>query len=780
MKITKTLRVFLILLSVMMVLPLFACDITVTIETTANGGGEITTEKPTETTKEKDKTEATESRVNTETAAEATVETMVETTVEPDAGTTEADKPIEPAPPVEPDGGTTEADKPIETTETTETETTAEETTAECTHASVSYNENCDAVCDACGEILATEVHPDHDETYVDENGVRTYTVKCAACDKPFYEYTVQIGETAPELILTADKLSLMAKANGSNITFEMAEDGSYVTFNNTPGVKDEGCFTAYVGDGSVTGQYMLIKYRTTSRIQQQLWVGANNGNSEPSKGDSFYLKPLENNSMAGFVSDGEWRVTVIDLAAVKAGKFNAETEGENAGKYCADYIKWDVFDMGSKTPESVDVAYLAFADDLGELLKVGGVREYSFVQKLLSGYAIAEPVNSLTDNPFFDPEFLNIRVGNESLASVKKDETNHDMPYIQFVSNAETGEQKFVVWEDYVYTTKNSGNYLGVLYRRSVTADTFDIFMNSNQAGPNRVSSKANIKTVADGTWQLMLIDISGLNKPENEAYYDPALGITLFRFDYFNGNRTIGETLDIAFIATFDNKEQATDVLSDYYQRYFNGGAQICKHSSVKNVSFVSDNDENTVLALEKFDCPLCVQNDLIRPAAFGAALETVTASTHISASNALMKMDAKTMGVWKSGSTSYPSEGYVTPDADGNVTANGWVGVNGDVKGAAYMVVDAEGNVLLGWTAVDGKFKAEQSGITDAILTFGHGIAPVGRRFSISANVSAFAGQTVNVIYAVIPKDVPEGSNDIYVPIIEIQGIKVPAAE
>ena len=777
MKITKSLRIFLVLLSVMMVLPLFACGETpeetttkAPEATTAPGEKETTAEKTDDTTEPKapattvaddDDDDTTEAPATT--VADDTAETTAEETTETETETA------------------TESDGESDTTETT-----AEETTTACAHASVTYNDNCDAICSSCGEILATEVHPDHAETYVDENGVRTYTVKCAVCDKPLYEYTMQLGEIAPELIITADKLSLMVKATGENISAEMAEDGSYVTLHNTPGIKDEGCFTAYVGDGSVTGQYMLIKYRTTGTIPQQIWVGANNGNDEPSKGDSFYLKTLENNSMAGFVSDGEWRVTVIDLAAVKAGKFNAETEGENEGKYCADYIKWDVFDMGTKNAETVDVAYVALADDLGELLAVNNVREYTYVQKLLSNYAIAEPMNALTNNPYFDPEFLNIRVGNESIASVKKDETNNGLPYIELISNSDTGEQKFFVWEDYVYTVKDSGNYLGVLYRRSVTADTFEIFINSNNAGPNRVSSKASITTIADGTWQLRLIDISGLNNPENEAYYDPAMGISVLRFDYFNGNRTIGETLDIAFIATFDDEAQAAKVFSDYFQRYFNGGAQICKHTSVENVSYVSDDDENTVLALEKFDCLVCGQKGLVRKAAYGAALETVDANTLLSFSTALLKVENCVTGVWKSGGKAYPSVGYVTPSAEGTVTANGWCGVNGDLLigeglyGAAYMIVDAEGNVLQTWTETDANFAGEKADITNAINLMGHGIAPVGRRFSIAADVSAFAGQTVNVIYAVIPANIPEGSNDKYVPIIEIQGIKVPAAE
>ena len=135
---------------------------------------------------------------------------------------------------------------------------------------------------------------------------------------------------------------------------------------------------------------------------------------------------------------------------------------------------------------------------------------------------------------------------------------------------------------------------------------------------------------------------------------------------------------------------------------------------------------------------------------------------------------------MGVWTVGGIGYPSVGYITPDAEGKVTANGWVGVNGDSTQAAYMVLDENGTVLLEWTVIDGKFKNEQSPITSAILSYGHGINPVGRRFSMSVDVSAFAGKTVSIVYAVIPNSIPADSSDKYVPIFEIQGIKVPAAE
>ena len=805
MKITNKMRFMLVMLSVVMALSLFACARTPE-ETTTKAPVE-TTEKPTETTERVETTESAEDPVDTTAAPEAE-----ETTEAPAEETTEA--------PAEETTETTEA--PACDHAETETETAVAPTCEETGLTEGSY-------CAICGETITAQVsvpalghayegvvtvQPDcenagvmtytcandathtyteelapighvHAETYEDgEDGKRNYVISCESCGDELYNYTMQLGETAPELIITADALAQQVKATGTRISDAVVSpDGAYVTIFNTPMVKGDGFFTVYTGDGSVTGRYMLIKYRTTCQIAQQIWAGANNGGDAPVNADGFYIKHQENNACGGLVADGDWRVTVIDLAALKDGRFLPETEGENEGKYSADYIKWSVFSLPTAKSESVDVAFIALADDISELLAIEGTKEYVFVKSLLGGIAVAEPLNALTDNPFFDPAFIVTKVANESIATVKKDEANNNMPYAELKSTSDTGEQKFFVWQDTENMTKNSGNYLGYLYRRSADSKsniTIDFFINSNSTAPNKVASKANIATIADGTWQLKIVNISGMDNHDNEAYYDPEMGIASLRFDYFNGNRQVGETIDIAFIATFDTEAQAAEVLSSYYMSFFNGGAQICEHTSVTNVSFFDDGDENTVYALEKFDCLVCRQNGLVRRAGFGAALENIGANTQISASTSLMKMETMEMGVWTVGSIGYPSDGYITPDAEGKVTANGWVGVNGDTTKAAYMVLDENGNVLLDWTVIDGKFKNEQSPITSAILSYGHGINPVGRRFSMSVDVSAFAGKTVSIVYAVIPNSIPAESGDKYVPIFEIQGIKVPAAE
>ncbi len=673
-----------------------------------------------------------------------------------------------------------------------------------CQHTSSSVNEKCEEICSSCGELLATEVH---DEGALDdscnrsctrcgalitandhavktiycedaENGLRTYISNCENCGLSC-DFSVKLGETAPALVLTPvdiARLDSAVRIGGATVD----DEGDFVTLTNYTAepINKDGYFYLYRGDGSVTGRYMLIKYRTEYDGQWQIFVGANNGREESANSDGFYLEDQKTTVQGGIVADGEWRYTILDLASLKPASFKEETEGDNAGKYCADYIRWDIFDKASLREVKVDVAYVAMAEELGTLLAIDGMEDYTYCCEIKGGTAVARPLHTLSDNPWFSPSFIETKINNPEAAVLKIDETNGNMPYVQLTALLQGREQHTTLWNDAEFPIPQSGGYIGILYRRPSFADTFDVFINSNLDAAHRDSSKANNPTEASGAWELKIINVSQLNHTEKEAYYDPEIGISFLRFDYFNGDQNEGEIVDIAFVATFDSEDQAAAMLNLYYRKYFNDGVQICEHGSVVNVKYISDDSADTVLAIEQFDCLVCGQTGLTRPAAFGAALETVGGETKYSHDLALFKVDDCTVGVWQSGSRAYPTDGFVVPDGDGIIAANGWIGVNGNLSGAAYMVVDKDGNVLKGWTDVSGNFAGMNEAITNAVLDMGHGIDPIGCRFSIKADVNEFAGQTVNVIYAVIPEDIPEGSNDRYIPVIEIRGVSVPA--
>ena len=81
---------------------------------------------------------------------------------------------------------------------------------------------------------------------------------------------------------------------------FQLSADGKYVTVTNAKNIRD-GYFSIFVGDGSVTGQYLLVKYRTTSADQFEWYV-----KSKGKGWGNFYMNPN---------LTGEWQTIIIDLS---------------------------------------------------------------------------------------------------------------------------------------------------------------------------------------------------------------------------------------------------------------------------------------------------------------------------------------------------------------------------------------------------------------------------------------------------------------------------------
>ena len=165
MKITNKMRFMLIMLSVVMVLSLFACAETPE-ETTTKAPVE-TTEKPTETT---EKTEPTEAPVDTD-ATDAPV--VGETTDADVAETTESETESESESATTETGSETATE--FATTETTETETTE---APACQHAETVVDDECNVFCADCGASVSAEKQ----HTPLDPNPQLGCNVICENC----------------------------------------------------------------------------------------------------------------------------------------------------------------------------------------------------------------------------------------------------------------------------------------------------------------------------------------------------------------------------------------------------------------------------------------------------------------------------------------------------------------------------------------------------------------------------------------------------------------------
>ena len=451
-----------------------------------------------------------------------------------------------------------------------------EETASTCTvkgHYAYKVCTKCNAMLNADGEViqaipekeLDATAHGEMVETYTDSDTGRTYKKACADCGEgKVYEYTINTGATKPNVIVTAGTLAQLKGANASMGEAILADDGSYVRFNSSTTSTAEGYFMPYVGDGTVTGQYMIIRYRTNTKQNWELFVGANNGQSGFAAGDNFRLAyNYPEWSEGGMTADGQWRTTILDLAKLRPERFLPETDGT----YVADYIRWDIFNEknGEGAEIYVDVAYVAFADNLEALVDMTDITGYIYVEATHgdTNKTSGQPLTKDTDNVFIDPMWLQ---GQKTDAKINYDEEHNGMQYATLTQSATTSSA-------YAFRSKegcpvpNSGNYIGIIYRKNAggnAEDYFQLYINSTQNGAIGGSNCGkDIALTADGEWHIWLAEI-------NTSAYNPETGLWSIRFDFFNKAESAGETVDIAFLATYDSVEQANEHFAAWNEYY------------------------------------------------------------------------------------------------------------------------------------------------------------------------------------------------------------------
>ncbi len=149
------------------------------------------------------------------------------------------------------------------------------------------------------------------------------------------------------------DSASIVSRFN----SVELLEDGAYVRLTPKDTVL-EAYFNAYSGD-KVTGQYLILKYRIPStnvlkKDHIQIFVGTKN--TSPTGGDEF--TPVLSTS-------GEWCVAIFDLT--KAGIANGFVANKD-GTYSVKYIRLDPFNGKTPSTEAFDIAYMAIVDDLAKV----------------------------------------------------------------------------------------------------------------------------------------------------------------------------------------------------------------------------------------------------------------------------------------------------------------------------------------------------------------------------------------------------------------------------
>ena len=410
----------------------------------------------------------------------------------------------------------------------------------------------------------------------VEENGKLTVYTECLNCGKLEGTYSMPIGGKAPNLFVGAADLATKVANDSQSISkgFTLSEDGSYVTVTNTAG-KGDGYVNIFSNNTTVTGRYMVVKYRTTAGGGWQFYTSSNSATPQAGKGgDTFYLTGTthdtkdQNRVKGGMISDGNWHYTIVDLAMLSA----FQPYGD--GSYMAQYLRWDIFDTNHADTRTTDVAYIAFADDIETLKAMDNMVtfQYAFTQYSGKSEAAVLPMSTTVgaNNPFFDANHLTAKgKALNSSTVLKTDAANGNMPYTQFTSTG-TGEQYFDVWNNHSYKIAGSGKYIGVLYRSPAdSANSFEFFVSSNRSSAVGGCNKS-ASIIRDNQWRFVYIDISTLKTSDGNYWYKDSEGLGQLRFDVLNAGQTATATIDIAFVGFFDGHEDMAATLTAYNELY------------------------------------------------------------------------------------------------------------------------------------------------------------------------------------------------------------------
>ncbi len=145
----------------------------------------------------------------------------------------------------------------------------------------------------------------------------------------------------------TLDEVALDTLDKLGNVTLE----NGYISFYGNPDRK-EGYITPISEGNRSTGRYLVIKYRfpnTNKTIApSSIEIFASTKNEAPKAEDGFY---------ASVTADGKWHILVIDLAATKPDTYVADDSGD----YVAKYLRIDILnEKNTPATDCINIAYIA------------------------------------------------------------------------------------------------------------------------------------------------------------------------------------------------------------------------------------------------------------------------------------------------------------------------------------------------------------------------------------------------------------------------------------
>ena len=218
---------------------------------------------------------------------------------------------------------------------------------------------------DDINEILAY-YSVDTIQVLTNKNSIVSYDKQGNKIDTSSGEET-KIPEGFTMYLGAADISSAIKKGTHSGGTV-ISSDKTYVTISlDVANNKVESYFNLFSDNTEVTGQYLIIKYRTSSSVgYMEIYASTEVGGAGDAQKLGGYFAP--DNGKGLYLKDGEWHVIAIDLSeAMKDTAFAANGDGE----YVAKFVRLDLFNVSKSNTEecSIDIAYIGMCDSYDDAI---------------------------------------------------------------------------------------------------------------------------------------------------------------------------------------------------------------------------------------------------------------------------------------------------------------------------------------------------------------------------------------------------------------------------
>lgn len=464
---------------------------------------------------------------------------------------------------------------------------------------------------------------------------------------------------------------------------------------------------------------------------------------------ESVYLpkiKSTDGKTATFTLSGGENNVTVRVYGFKKLTAPKVEILDEGTGQF-VEYV------ISSKDSKD-GVGYYHYYDGYSVNYDGDGTYSYSFVTTMTDGKAKTfrisadedfkgwpaeiDPADQVRENllkVYIDPVELNI-AAQEAAQSFGGIMLSDDLSYVTFTASGKEGSKEACVLAYQEAEPEESGKYFVIKYRtpaqNSEKLGYIEVFISTVNGGPT-AGDYFGFNIVEDGEWHVAVIDLEKLGaktfKPDGNGVYNTKY----FRVDVFNTRLPEDVTIDIAYVGMDSELKAICDVNAEEFEFI-----DLYKSGSSKNKL-----NTKTYETDEKY---------YIHPssgyteskAAFGALLDTVNGQTLSSCFSSSKK--GMTM-----------LEGY-SAKADKTFSIAGWCGVDG---GVSKYVWSADGGKT--WNEFTGEAKKASKAIVEAAqqrcgVTFADlELSKTRGAFQgagLCADLSAYAGQTVELTFGAIP--------------------------